>query len=167
MATNVKKDVEQPYRILWYAFFPEPSTAKPDRKLESSTIGNSGRITPRQQEQIKISSNQVLVTISAIYASSPGGTICFPEGSFSSASILDVGEPAGSSHKRIEGNLQANFRGRNTSSSLSEDGRCGRAPDYSQCWTLLSLWSRINPSTEEGRMLENAIQLRAEAHFFI
>lgn len=32
---------------------------------------------------------------------------------------------------------------------------------------LISLWSRIDPSTEEGRMLENAIELWAEAHFFI
>lgn len=32
---------------------------------------------------------------------------------------------------------------------------------------LISLWRRIDPSTEEGRMLENAIELWAEAHFFI
>jgi hypothetical protein len=32
---------------------------------------------------------------------------------------------------------------------------------------LISLWRLIDPSTEEGRMLENAIELWAEAHFFI
>jgi hypothetical protein len=32
---------------------------------------------------------------------------------------------------------------------------------------LISLWSRIDPATEEGGMLENAIRLWVEAHFFI